>query len=96
MRNREIAIRKEFVTDIRTIIGRARESAIRSVDFQRVLMYWHLGQRIFEEEQHGKKRAGYGENLVRNLAKEIEPNMAAGFPIGNYTFVFNFIRLFQL
>ena len=38
MRNKEIIIRKEFVTEIKTIIGHARESAIRSVDLQRVLI----------------------------------------------------------
>ena len=96
MRNREIAIRKEFVTDIRTIIGRARESAIRSVDFQRVLMYWHLGQRIFEEEQHGKKRAGYGENLVRNLAKEIEPEYGSGFSYRQLYFCLQFYQTFPI
>ena len=96
MRHREIAIRKEFVTDIRTIIGRARESAIRSVDFQRVLMYWHLGQRIFEEEQHGKKRAGYGENLVRNLAKEIEPEYGSGFSYRQLYFCLQFYQTFPI
>jgi hypothetical protein len=79
MPSREIIIRKQFVTEIKTIIGHARESAIRSVDLQRVLMYWHISQRIFEEEQQGKKRAGYGENLVRNLPKEIEPEYGSGW-----------------
>jgi hypothetical protein len=70
MRNREIIIRKEFVTDIKTIIGHARESALRSVDFQRVLMYWKIGKTIFEEEQQGKERAEYGTNFsVRQLER---------------------------
>ena len=81
MRNREIIIRKEFVTEIKTIIGHARESAIRSVDFQRVRMYWHIGQRIFEEEQQGKERAEYGTYLIKNLAKELEPEFGSGFSI---------------
>jgi hypothetical protein len=96
MRNSEIVIRKEFVADIRTIIGHARESAIRSVDFQRVLMYWHIGQRIFEEEQHGKKRAGYGENLVRNLAKEIEPEYGSGFSYRQLYFCLQFYQTFPI
>ena len=79
MPDREIIIRKEFVTEIKTIIGHARESAIRSVDFQRVRMYWHIGQRIFEEEQQGKERAEYGTYLIKNLAKELEPEFGSGF-----------------
>ena len=96
MPNREIIIRKEFVTEIKTIIGHARESAIRSVDLQRVQMYWHIGQRIFEEEQHGKKRAGYGENLVRNLAREIEPEYGSGFSYRQLYFCLQFYQTFPI
>ena len=34
------------MTDVRQIINNARADAVRSVDFCRVQMYWHLGQRI--------------------------------------------------
>ena len=81
MRSREIIIRKEFVTEIKTIIGHARESAIRSVDLHRVRMYWNIGQRIFEEEQQGKERAEYGTYLIKNLAIELEPEFGSGFSV---------------
>ena len=32
-----------FIQDIKHIIAQSREQAIRSVDFHRVLMYWHRG-----------------------------------------------------
>ena len=65
--------------DVRKIIGAARSNAVRSVDFCRVQMYWHLGKRIFEEEQQGKERAGYGTYLIRNLAKRLESEYGSGF-----------------
>lgn len=70
---------EQFVADIRQIIASARTNAIRSVDFCRVQMYWNLGKRILEEEQQGKARADYGTYLIRNLAKEIEPEYGSGF-----------------
>lgn len=51
----------DFFNDMRAIIINARSSAVRSVEFTRVTMYWHLGERIFVEEQRGQDRAGYGE-----------------------------------
>ncbi|WP_188315839.1 DUF1016 N-terminal domain-containing protein [Chitinophaga agrisoli] len=51
---------KTLLTEIKSIITQARENAIRAVDHERVLMYWHIGKRIFEEEQQGQDRAGYG------------------------------------
>lgn len=43
----------------------AKDRAIRSVDTERVLMYWQIGKVILEEEQEGKERAGYGEFLLK-------------------------------
>ena len=68
-----------FVRDIKTIIGQARIQAVRSVEFYRVQMYWTMGERIFNEEQLGKERAEYGTYLIRNLAKELEPEFGSGF-----------------
>ena len=34
-----------FLNDIRGIINSARQNAVRSVDFCRVQMYWHMGSR---------------------------------------------------
>ena len=70
-----------FVGEIRTIIDNARSAAIRSVDFNRVQMYWNIGRRIVEEEQHGKERADYGTYLIKNLANELEPEYGSGFGV---------------
>ena len=67
--------------DARSIIEQARSNAVRSVDFCRVQMYWHLGKRIFEEEQKGKERADYGTYLIRNLSKQLLPEYGSGFGV---------------
>jgi len=46
-----------------------------------VQMYWNIGRRIVEEEQHGKERADYGTYLIKNLAKELEPEYGSGFGV---------------
>ena len=68
-----------IIEDARTIINSARSSAVLSVDFCRVQMYWNLGKRIFEEEQQGKERAEYGTYLVKTLAKNLEKEYGSGF-----------------
>ena len=50
----------QLYEDVRAIIEEARANAVRSVDFNRVLMYWKTGCRVFEEEQKGPDRADYG------------------------------------
>jgi predicted nuclease of restriction endonuclease-like (RecB) superfamily len=70
---------KSIINDIKTIILTSRENAIRAVDHQRTLMYWHIGKRIFEEDQAGKDRADYGIYLIKHLSKQLQPEFGSGF-----------------
>ncbi|MCM1332265.1 MAG: PDDEXK nuclease domain-containing protein [Bacteroides sp.] len=70
-----------LLSQIRGIIDSARINAVRSVDFCRVQMYWHIGQRIVEEEQGGEARAEYGKYIIRNLSKQLMPDYCSGFGV---------------
>jgi len=82
--------------DIRRIIITARATAVRSVDYQRVQMYWHIGQRIVEEEQGGADRAEYGAYIIRNLAREIEPTFGSGFSVRQLEVARQFYRTYPI
>ena len=82
--------------DARHIIESARANAVRSVDFCRVQMYWQLGQRIFEEEQHGKERADYGTYLIKNLANQLEPEYGGGFGVRQLEQARQFYRIYPI
>lgn len=86
----------DFVNDVKGIIDAARANAVRSVDFCRVQMYWAIGKRIFEKEQQGKERAEYGTYLIRNLAKEIEPEYGSGFSVRQLERSRQFYRLYPI
>ena len=69
----------QLFDDVRAIIDEARTNAIRSVDFNRVVMYWNMGRRVFEEEQQGADRSDYGSYLIERLAQRLEPGYGSGF-----------------
>lgn len=93
----EMAIPKDkFLGDIREIINSARVLAVKSVDFCRVQMYWQLGKRIFEEEQQGKERADYGTYLIKNLAKQLEPEYGSGFSVRQLERSRQFYRIYPI
>ncbi|MBO4804604.1 MAG: DUF1016 family protein [Paludibacteraceae bacterium] len=85
-----------LLSDARKIIDNARSNAVRSVDFCRVQMYWNLGRRIFEEEQHGKERADYGAYIVQSLAKSLEIEYGSGFSKRQLEFCRQFYRLYPI
>ncbi len=89
-------ISNSFVSEIKTIIGQARTIAVRSVEFYRVEMYWKLGERIFEEEQHGKERADYGSYLIRGLAEHLAPDYGTGFSVRTLEQSRQFYRTFPI
>ncbi len=92
-----MAIPKDkFLGDIREIINSARVQAVKSVDFCRVQMYWQLGKRIFEEEQQGKERADYGTYLIKNLAKQLEPEYGSGFSVRQLERSRQFYRIYPI
>ena len=89
-------LEQSIITDIQSIINSARESAIRAVDRERVIMYWHIGKRIFEEEQHGKDRAVYGERLIGYLSQQLQPQFGKGFSSRNLNHFRQFYRRFPI
>jgi hypothetical protein len=80
-KNQCIELNTNFVSEIRSIITISKQTAVRSVDFTRVVMYWKLGERIVVEEQQGKERSEYGSYLLQNLANTLEPEFGSGFSV---------------
>lgn len=85
-----------LLTEIKAIITHAKEKAIRAVDHERVLMYWHIGRKIFEEEQQGKDRAGYGEYIIKYLSEQLQPEFGSGFSRRQLELFRQFYRMFPI
>ena len=93
---KEIQDIQSLYSQVREIIASARQSAVRSVDFCRVQMYWNIGQRIYETEQQGKERAEYGSYLLKNLAKRLEPEYGSGFSVRQLEMCRQFYRTYPI
>ena len=70
-------------SEIKKILENARQSAYRSVNFAMVLAYWEIGKRIVEHEQSGKKRAAYGDALLKELSKRLSADFGRGFALAS-------------
>ena len=65
------AVSSTFVDDIRAIIEQGKQQAYMSVNAAMIETYWHIGERIVEEEQQGSKRAEYGAQIIDFLAEKL-------------------------
>lgn len=76
--NNELTLPKLY-NDICGIIERGRQQAYAAVNRSMIDTYWNIGKRIVEEEQQGKERAGYGEEIISNLSRQLTHRYGKGF-----------------
>ncbi len=57
----------------------ARRAAARTVNSIMTTSYWEIGRRIVEEEQRGRLKAEYGEQLIEQLAIDLTGRFGRGF-----------------
>lgn len=87
---------QNLIHEIKSLIAKAKEGAIRSVDHHRTVMYWHIGERIFNEEQQGKDRADYGNYLIKYLSEQLQPEYGSGFSVRQLERYRQFYRTFPI
>jgi DUF1016 N-terminal domain len=86
MRKVSARSRNSLYLRIRAILEAARETSVRSVNTAQVVANWLIGREIVEEEQKGKRRAGYGEGLIRDLATRLQADYGVGYSLANVKF----------
>jgi predicted nuclease of restriction endonuclease-like (RecB) superfamily len=71
------------LADVVGLIDAARHAAVRSTNAIMTATYWAIGRRIVEHEQHGAKRAAYGEELIVRLSGDLHSRFGRGFGRAN-------------
>ena len=65
------------------LLKAARAASARSVNAVMTATYWEIGRRIVEQEQRGAARANYGDELIKQLAKDLSTQFGRGFGVVN-------------
>ncbi len=81
---------------IAEIVSVARQAAARSVNALMTASYWEIGRRIVEAEQKGKRRAGYGEELIARLSIDLTQQFGRGFSARNLEQMRQFFLMFPI
>ena len=68
---------------VRDILESARANVARTVNSTQVVANWLIGRELVEEEQQGKRRAGYGAALLRELAARLKADFGSGYGVDN-------------
>ncbi len=92
MPSKNIEKTQTLTKEIQQLILSARDKAVKVVDFERVRLYWSIGEKIVKEEKRGEERAEYGTQLIKNLSKELEPLYGSGY---SYRQLYLFVQFYK-
>ncbi len=77
----------------RELILNARKKVYKTAHSTMVETYWHIGQKIIEE-QGGEQYAKYGESLLKSVSERLRAEFGKGFTYVNLTNMRKFYQLF--
>jgi hypothetical protein len=72
-----------LVAEVRNLIHSARRGVASVIDTFQVLTNFEIGRRIIEHEQKGRKRAEYGQEMLKALSARLTEEFGRGFSITN-------------
>lgn len=80
----KLSINKDgFYSRISDLLKSARKTVVQSVNKTIVDTYFEIGRLIVEEEQNGKSKAEYGQNLITELSQKLTTEFGKGFSTTN-------------
>ena len=89
----------DILKDMCGIIDSSRKAAYQAVNTALVQRNWLIGYRIAEEELQGETRAEYGQEIIKNISKELTSIYGKGYAKSNlysfYSFYKTFPNIFQ-
>jgi hypothetical protein len=82
-----------LLADLRQLIDASRQSAAIAVNMAQTMLYWRVGQRILEDVL-GHRRAGYGQEIVATLSRQLVQEYGRGFEEKNLRRMLQFAEVF--
>ncbi len=87
---------KRAVSEIIGILEESQKNVLRNINHVMTNTYYLIGHRIVEEQQRGKKRADYGEKIIKELSYELQKQFGRGFSERNLEAMRQFYLTYQI
>ena len=75
--------KSELLGKVIGLLNKARTEIVSNVNRTMVYTYYEIGKMIVEEEQNGKERAEYGQQIINELSDKLSKEFGKGFSSTN-------------
>ena len=86
---------ENFYNKVKELLKQAQTTVVHTVNKTMVITYFEIGKMIIEEEQKGKERAKYGQQLTVELSRRLSKEFGKGFSVTNIQQMRNFYLVYQ-
>ena len=97
MKKDEITVfsNQDFLKSVSDVLANARKNAKTALNLSMVYAYFEIGRMIVEEEQHGKRRAAYGTQLLKELSDYLTQIYGKGYSVANLKNIRQFYKVYS-
>ena len=97
MKKDEITVfsNQDFLKSVSDVLANARKNAKTALNLSMVYAYFEIGRMIVEEEQHGKRRAEYGTQLLKELSDYLTQIYGKGYSVANLKNIRQFYKVYS-
>ena len=85
-----------FIREIKELVNSAKQRVVTSINIAMVYTYYEIGRRIVEQEQKGKHRANYGNELIKQLSAELTREFGKGYSEVNLRYFRKFYIIYSV
>ena len=85
----------KFLGEIKELVNSAKQRVVTSINIAMVYTYYEIGRRIVEQEQKGKHRANYGNELIKQLSFELIREFGKGYSEVNLKYFRRFYLIYS-
>lgn len=93
---RVAANKPQLFERVREILEAARANVARTVNTSQVVANWLIGREMVEDEQRGKRRADYGQQLVAQLSEALTAAYGRGWSVRQLEYCRSFYLSYPL
>ena len=88
-------LKKQSLSDrVIALIESARQKVAYTANLAQVYTNYEIGRQIVEEEQGGKRRAGYGEKIIEDLSAKLTARFGRGWSMRNLETIRKFFLVY--
>src|SRR5690242_11575766 len=90
----KIVINSNLLNDVRQLIETARARVAHYANSASVMLYWQIGHRV-NQDVLKNERAGYGEEVIVQLAQQLKEQYGSGFDRYNLSRMVRFAKIYS-